>query len=46
MEEIGGGDTDGWEVEVEEQGVSDAFVGGVTGGEGCLYTNDNQMFFL
>ena len=46
MAEGVGGDTDGGEVEAEEQGVSDAFVGGVAGGEGCLYTNDNQMFFL
>ena len=30
---------------MKEQGVSDAFVGGVAGGEGCLYTNDNQIFF-
>ena len=31
---------------MKEQGVSDAFVGGVAGGEGYLCTNDNQMFFL
>ena len=52
MEEVGGGiegDTDGGAVEAEEDegaGVSDTFVGGLAGGEGCLYTNDNQMFFL
>ena len=52
VEEVGGGiegDTDGGAVEAEEDegaGVSDAFVGGVAGGEGRLYTKDNQMFFF